>query len=201
MKIFLIPLAIIFFCSNNFPQVPSNNNIFLFPQGNPIGELSSFGTSGLLNNVSNIGSINPAALSNFAKPSFGFSYQLETKLSKAWIADIGYKRDLSLLPQSVGFLYPYKNFRFGLSFCQAYNGIMDIGPIPVTTPQNPDGTGEFMSFHDKIILYDYSVLLSYSFKNIVNEWDLSIGGRFNIEHMTENANILSDISYIYNGNS
>ena len=201
MKKILIPVVFVISCFSSFSQVLSNNSVFLFPQGDPIGELNSFGTSGLLNNISNIGSINPAALNNFEKVSFGFSYQLETKLNEAWIAGIGYKRNENFLPQSIGFLYPYKNFRLGLSFRQAYNGIMDIGPIPITTAEYPDGTGEFIDYQEKIILYDYSLLVSYSFKNIADTWNFSIGARFNIEHMTENTNGLSDISISYSDNS
>jgi hypothetical protein len=201
MKKILILLVIIYSFNQNFAQVRTSNDVFLFPQGNPIGELNGIGTSGLSNMISNIGSINPAALNNFEKISFGFSYQFETKIDEAWIADIGYKRNKIFLPQSIGFQYPFKNFRLGISFRQGYNGIMDLGQIPVTTNQYPDGTGEFINFQDKIILNDYSIIASYSFKKVIDTWNLSIGGRFNIKNMTEDSNGFTDISLNYKGNS
>lgn len=200
-KLFILLLSI-YFSNNIFSQSvrPSSNNTFLFPQGNPIGELNSFGTSGLYNSVSNIGSINPAALNNFDDISFGFAYQFETNINEAWIVNIGYKRHTNFIPQSAGVLIPYKNFRIGLSTRQGYNGIMDLGLLEVSTIQNPDGTGEFIDLQITTILYDYSLLASYSIKNIIDDWNLSIGGKFTTAHMTNELLSFGNISLNFNGN-
>ncbi|MCK7520257.1 MAG: hypothetical protein MZV64_22510 [Ignavibacteriales bacterium] len=39
----------------------------------------------------------------------------------------------------------FDDFSFGLGFGQKYNGSLDFDPIPITTSQYPDGTGEY--FH------------------------------------------------------
>ncbi len=185
MQKILTILIFIFSMYDIFSQInlPVTSNVFLFPQGNPIGELNGLGTSGILNNISNIGSINPAALSNYNDISFGLSYQFETNINEAWIADIGYKREMDFVPQSAGIIFPIYNLSLGLSMRQSYNGIMDIGPIPVTTTEFPDGTGEFIDFQENTILYDYSFLASYNIENIIEGWNLSLGGRYSIYNM------------------
>ncbi|MGA7837733.1 MAG: hypothetical protein WB996_07175 [Ignavibacteriaceae bacterium] len=198
MRKLLIILSVAFLSCNIFSQA-STSNILILPQGDPLGELNGLGSSGLVNKTSNIGFINPAALSNFNKISLGFSYEFENKLADTWIApDIGLKRDASFIPQSVGFIYPIGNFRAGLAMAQGYNGGYDLGLVSVTNAQNPNGTGEYVDQTEKKILYKYSVIASYSFGDIIEGSRLSIGGRFNINRMTDK---LAPIEMIFGGNN
>ena len=50
-------------------------NVLLIPQGYTLNLLNGYGTSALFNNVSNISSVNPAALEYFNKSVAGFSYE------------------------------------------------------------------------------------------------------------------------------
>ena len=200
MKKIIILLALFLF-SNNIISQGRQSNILILPQGFPIGELNGLGSSGLLNKASNIRFMNPAALNNFKDISFGVSYEFQSELKEAWIAGIGFKRDANFIPQSAGFIYPTGNFRVGLSMAQGYNGGINIGPIAITTPQNPNGTGEFTTVIEKRILYNYSMLVSYSFDNIIDGGKLSIGGRFDINKMTISDNRPSPIEMSFAGNS
>jgi hypothetical protein len=111
---------------------------------------------------------------------------------------MGFKKNVSFIPQSAGFIYPISNFSIGLAMSQGYNGGFDLGLVPVTTAQNPDGTGEYIDQTEKKILYKYSVIASYSFDDILEGSSLSIGGRFNINRMTDK---LDPVEMIFGGNN
>ncbi len=200
MKKLFILFFIIILNHSIFSQ-SNANNIFVLPQGYPIGELNGLGISGLVNNPSNIGAINPATLNNFSNFSIGVSYQFETSIKPAWLVDLGYKKVSNFIPQSAGVIYPYKNFRFGLSMFQRYNGVMDLGPIPVTDSQHPDGTGQFIDFEEEFVLYNYSIIASYSFEKIFNSGSISIGGRFDIDKMDYSSSPSNGAPLSFSGNS
>lgn len=198
MRKLLFILALAFLSFNIYSQ-SANSNIQLLPQGDPLGELNGLGNSGLVNNTFNIGFINPAALSNFNDISFGVSYEFQNRLTDAWIApNMGFKRHTNFVPQSAGFIYPVGNFRAGLAMSQGYNGGIDLGLIAVTNTQNPDGTGEYIDVTEKKMLYKYSFSASYMFEGIIDGGDLSIGGRFNINRMTDE---LEQVEMIFGGSN
>lgn len=92
-------------------------------QGFPIGSMSGFGSSGILNNVSNLSALNPAALSSFDRCSAGFSYEYSSEVEQEGrlYTTVKAKRPVSPLPQSVGLVVPYDNFRFGIAMSRYYN--------------------------------------------------------------------------------
>lgn len=160
-------------------------DIILFPQGFGIERLNSDGTSGVLNNVSNISGMNPASINQFPQLSFGLSYQFQSTIPNAYFLiepDIG--RVYNYLPQSFGGVVHYNNFCFGLSTGQRYNGNVDIhfilaGPIGEVSDYVTD-------FNYKQMLQYYSLITNYKFDNIfLNNSSLSIGLKYNLNRFSE----------------
>ena len=141
----LVLILILFNSINSFTQTTEEFNLILFPQGYGLKLLNSSGNSSIFNDVSNIGFMNPASISQFENYSLGISYQVNTNIDEAWIADFGTSRVYNFYPQSFGVIAKWNDFTFGLSFGQKYNGTVDTDPIPVRTVQDPDGTGEYFT--------------------------------------------------------
>lgn len=160
MKKILISILILF-TIEIYSQVAATNPIIL-PQGYSLNLLNSKGTSGINNSVSNINFINPAALDEFYKITAGISYEYQTNIKEAWFAGIGYKRYSNITPQSFGLIIPIKELKIGISAGQTYKSNMDLGEIPTTTTEQPDGAGETFNADFKTNIYSYSFLLSYS---------------------------------------
>jgi len=178
----LILFSNLIFSQNSHILTPLENNFILLPQGFTLNNLNASGNSNIENNISNLSSLNPAALNNFNKISFGASYHFETKIKEAWFADIKGERIFTEVPQSAGFVFPFMNFRFGLAMEQNYNWKMDLGKIPVTTFENPDGTGEFFEPIFKYNIKSYSFLTSASIKNIFSNDEISLGLKLSNNH-------------------
>jgi hypothetical protein len=165
---------------------PQNNETqaIIAPQGFGINLLNSKGNSSIDNDISNIGFMNPAAISNFDSYSFGLSYQLSSEIEEGWIADIGTSRKNDWMPQSAGAVFKFDDFSFGLGFGQKYNGSLDFDSIQITTTQDPDGTGEYFQVEYKTRVQSYSLSASYSFPEIFNESSsLEIGFRYSFNHL------------------
>jgi hypothetical protein len=160
-------------------------NAVLFPQGFGIEQLNSEGTSAVLNNAANINAMNPAAISSFEKPSIGFTYQFQTKIPDAFSFGAGLSRAYNYIPQSVGGIYQMGQLYFGLGFGQRYNGSTIWGPILVTTMEQPDGTGEYITYTSSQMLQYYSFISAYNFKNFFNEnSELSVGIKFSLNRFS-----------------
>ena len=166
--------------------LPQNNDtqVIIAPQGFGINLLNSKGNSSIDNDISNIGFINPASLSNFDNYSLGFSYQFSSSIDEAYIADIGTSRKNDWMPQSAGAIFKLDDFSFGFGFGQKYNGSLDFDSIPITTSQYPDGTGEFITVEHKTRVQSYSLSASYSFPEVFDETSsLEIGFRYSYNHL------------------
>ena len=166
--------------------LPQNNDtqVIIAPQGFGINLLNSKGNSSIDNDISNIGFINPASLSNFDNYSLGFSYQFSSSIDEAYIADIGTSRKNDWMPQSAGAIFKLDDFSFGFGFGQKYNGSLDFDSIPITTSQYPDGTGEFITVEYKTRVQSYSLSASYSFPELFDETSsLEIGFRYSYNHL------------------
>ena len=151
--------------------LPQNNDTqaIIAPQGFGINLLNSKGNSSIDNDISNIGFMNPASISNFDNYSFGFSYQFSSSIDEAYIADIGTTRKNDWMPQSAGAVFKFDDFSFGLGFGQKYNGSLDFDSIQITTSQYPDGTGEFINVEYRTRVQSYSLSASYSFPELFDE--------------------------------
>lgn len=174
---------VLVYSSISLPQNVETQAI-IAPQGFGINLLNSKGNSSIDNDISNIGFMNPAAISNFDSYTFGLSYQLSSKIEEGWIADIGTSRKNDWIPQSAGAVLKFENFSFGLGFGQKYNGSLDFDSIQVTTPENPDGTGEFFDVEYRTRVYSYSIAASYTFIDLIAEnSSLDLGFRYSYNKM------------------
>ncbi|HCY76980.1 MAG TPA: hypothetical protein DHV28_13750 [Ignavibacteriales bacterium] len=179
----LVMFLVLIYSTLTLPQ-RSDTQAIITPQGFGINLLNSKGNSSIDNDISNIGFMNPAAISNFDNYSFGLSYQLSSSIDEAWIADIGTSRKNDWMPQSAGAVFKFDDFSFGLGFGQKYNGSLDFDSIQITTTQDPDGTGEYFQVEYKTRVQSYSLSASYSFPEVFNESSsLEIGFRYSYNHL------------------
>jgi hypothetical protein len=166
-------------CITIYPQIATN--VTFISQGFSLQSLNPFGTSNIKNEVSNIGAVNPASINQFKSTSIGISYLFQTKQNEAYIAGIGYSRISSFIPQSFGIIFPLDELNFGLGMKQSYNGELDLGNIPVTTSDQPDGTGQFYHPLYKTNVNSYSLTASYSFSKM-KEKDNELAAGFRLDY-------------------
>jgi hypothetical protein len=188
LKIIIVSLFIVLINSRGFSQSAQKSafyDLIFFPQGYMLPDLSGYGYSNTMSDISNIGNMNPASLSSFNSIAGGISYQFDSKIHEAWTNYIGYYKNKDGMPQSAGFVCPYNDFRFGIGFKQKFNGSLDFGKIPVTTIDNPDGTDEYYSPTYDYNLISYSLSASWSaYNTIVKEDKLSFGIRIDLDRLS-----------------
>jgi hypothetical protein len=164
----------------------TNETQALIPvQGYGINLLNSSGNSSIDNDISNIGFMNPAAISNFdLNFGTGISYQFSSEMEEGYVAEIGVRRINDWMPQSGGAFYKMGEISFGLAFGQKYNGELFTGPIPITTVTEPDGTGEFWEALIQSRVQSYSAIVSYSYPEIFDgSSSLQVGFRYSLNHL------------------
>jgi hypothetical protein len=190
MKKLVLFLVIQFILLSNSEILAQTNTregpavVSFLPQGYGIKLLNSSGTSSIFNDVSNIGFMNPASISDFKNYSLGFSYQFNTSIDEAWIADFGTSRVYNFYPQSAGGILKWNDFTFGLGFGQKYNGTLDIDPVEITTIEDPDGTGEFFEVKQETMIHSYSITAAYSFKELLQTSDdITLGFRYSLNYL------------------
>ncbi len=182
MKKLVLFLALVY-TTILLPQNPDTQAI-IAPQGFGINLLNSKGNSSIDNDISNIGFMNPAAISNFANYSFGLSYQISSEIEDGWIADIGTKRKNDWMPQSAGAIYKFDQLSLGIGFGQKYNGGLFSEPTPIATREDPDGTGEYFTFESQTRVQSYSFSAAYSCPEIFNKSSsLVFGIRYSYNHL------------------
>lgn len=187
----LVLFLVLQFIILSISETPAQTNtregstvVSFFPQGYGIKLLNSSGTSSILNDVSNLGFMNPASISEFENYSLGFSYQINTSIDEAWIADFGTSRVYNFYPQSVGGIIKWNDFTFGLGFGQKYNGTLDTDPVEVRSIEYPNGTGEFFEMKQETMIHSYSITASYSFKDLLPASnDITIGFRYSLNYL------------------
>ncbi len=185
-KVILLFLFIIFTTINIYSQITYEHPVVFLPQGFAIQTLSSLGTSNIVNDISNISSINPAAINEFNKISGGISYLFQSKIDEAYVAGIGHNRIQDFTPQSFGILFPFNELTIGVGMRQRYNSELDFGQIPITTMEQPDGTGEYFRAIYKTNVYSYSFILSYLSDNFLGQGnDLSLGFKLDYNRLHE----------------
>ena len=132
------------------------------PQGFGIGLLNSCGNSSIINDVSNEGLMNPAAISNFENYTMGFSYQYNSNIEKGWINDSEVKRQNDFIPQSAGGIFRWNELTLGIGYQHKYN-------IDVDLRGYSNGFNEVYNTHFKGRVHSYSFALAYSLNKIMNE--------------------------------
>lgn len=171
----VILVLVLINCSTVFSQTQNTYKATIAPQGYGLSNLNSTGTSAIVNDVSNISSMNPASISQFKNYSSGISYQFNTDIEEGWYSNISTNRSNNLIPQSFGAIVSFDEFIFAAAFSQNYNLILDLGPIPVTTTAQPYGTGEFISATSEVTIMDFSIISALEIGNLVGLGNLDFG--------------------------
>ncbi len=164
-------------------RIISDVNGIKLSQGYTLNLLNGLGNSSLINHVSNMSELNPAALINFKKFTLGLSYHFEKELKTASVADIGWKRVSTAFPQGFGLVIPLSKFSLGLSFGQKYNSSTIVDPVPIVTVENPDGTGQSYTPKFETIIFNHSFSVSYLFYNFLDNCEFSFGFKYTLGRM------------------
>ncbi len=151
-------------------------NVNYLPQAFTIQPLGSFGYSNTTQiNTFNLGNSNPASLSTIDSFSFGLSFQMDSKIDPAWIADknlkatyTGHKRIHNYLPQSFGFSVPMSSLKLGIAYNQLYNTALLFQPYTLlfTSPENPNGILKTFQDESETLVSEFAFLGAYLFKNL-----------------------------------
>ncbi len=161
-------LFLVFSISSSYYSQSTTVDALVPPQGFGIKLLNSAGNSSIINDVSNLGLMNPAAISNFDNYTIGISYQLNSDVENGWINDSKVIRKNDLIPQSAGAAIKWKQLTFGIGFGQSYNANVDF----IWNSFNP---GEQYITEFKGRVYSYSSAIAYSFNELLKDSKLDIG--------------------------
>ncbi len=158
-------------------------------QGMPVESNASIGFSNMITaTISDISSANPASLSNFSSIAAGVYFENSSKID--YLYNITIDKANELYPASIGIVYPYNDFVFGLAYFRKYSNFMDYGQVPILTVQNPGGTDEFFKMSTKTIIHSPSAIVAKVFNNILNPGDqLSLGVQLFWDFWTEEEKI------------
>ncbi|MGE5807215.1 MAG: hypothetical protein ACM34M_15580 [Ignavibacteria bacterium] len=179
MKIIFLSFELFLFSPLFFSQ---SSEIVITSQssGYQVTSLSGYGfENNNLTTVSNFSNSNPALMTEMPSFSFGISKQFNSDINGSY--DITYSQALNWIPQSAGLLVSFGEFRLGAGMSQLYNSAIDLEPIPVTTIDQPDGTGEYFDFTSKTSIITSSLLAAYPLHNLFSSDDLlSLGAQLNL---------------------
>lgn len=180
----IVAFCLLIIYTNIYSQQANPNSAVFIPQGFSLQTLGSSGTSNIINDISKISAVNPASINEFNKISAGISYELQTNIDDAYIAGIGYKHIQNFTPQSFGIIIPINELKLGIGMRQKYNCGMDLGLIPISTTEQPYGTGEFFHPVYVTVIHSYSLIISYSFLDTNKGMNnLSIGIRLDYNRL------------------
>lgn len=178
-KIYIIVFILVNFQihAQDIARVGITNQTVIFLQNINIDSYNCIGFSNIsYSQASEIGSANPASLSNFNSMSTGLLFQYNTPID--YYLDLSLERDKQWLPSSFGMVYPLNNISLGISYHQKYSSFLDYGKMAITTSQNPDGTGEFFESSSEIIIHSPSAIFTYTIGNVFKDEDrFSIGAQ------------------------
>lgn len=181
----LILYVLIFVTGNlSLAQLSMPVNLIYLPHGHSLTRLSGGGNLVASQSSSTtITSVNPAAISEIRGLTAGVTFQMNSSISQAWIADIGYERNKQYYPQSFNLAYGWNTFTLGLGSDQIYNGTVDYGEVTMTVvDDNEIGYTDVGKTYPKRkeIVFKNSAVFSYNFKDLLNlPSDLSFGIQYN----------------------
>ncbi len=157
------------------------NIININQQGVITDQLNSMGTSAILNNVDNIGSMNPASIWYLHSFSAGLSYQFHSNIYENPPSSGIISRAYNYVPQSFGATYHFNEFSFGLGYGQKYNFNYELNEFISYTSQ---------SWKYKQMLQYYSLITAYTVKNIFDaNSELTFGFKYIYNHHFEDKTI------------
>ena len=171
-----------------FSQINLPISLIYLPQGIVLDGLSGFGyNESTSTTISNFNNTNPACIYDFDKFMIGLSYQYETKIDEAWIAEIGHSRAYPNFPQSFGFVYSLNSLKLGFGTSQIYNSEKDYGKIERTiiSDNNQDYIDVDVVYPEKkeIVLRN-SFSMAYNLKNLVEiPGNIVVGMRYNFNYL------------------
>jgi hypothetical protein len=177
-----------FLCFINFNLYSQRHNIdwLVPPQGFGIQLMNSLGNSSIINDVSNLGNMNPAAISNFENFSLAFSYQFNSSINESWINNSASTRKNDFIPQSAGGVFKWNDFTLGFGFNQRYNLEVDFN-------WNTSGVGQADITEFRGRVYTYSSALAYSIKDFIKEnSSLTVGVNYSLSNVNFSQKNFSD---------
>lgn len=182
---FLFAVGLLF--AGDYDRVGTTAPIFI--QAMPIEALYSVGFSNMFAaGAAEIASGNPASLSTFSHPSIGFDYAYASRIKQ--FEDVYLERDLQRLPLSAGAVYPLQNVQFGFTYQRKYSSYIDFGEIPITTIENPGGTGETMRAKSQTNLHSFSAIVCFAFEEMFKTGDrLALGVQVSADNIDVNEKI------------
>ena len=145
-------------------------NAFVFPQSIPIHSYNCLGFSNMINaQLSELGSANPASISNFNDRGIGvnFLYNTQIELYESILLD----RPRPYIPSSFSLIYPIQNFSIGLSYTNSYHNLITFKDvtIDVGTGIQPPVLIDICNEHS---IYSFSGIVGYFFPEIFGKDDL-----------------------------
>lgn len=158
--------------------------------------MSGYGNSGLLNDVSNIGAVNPAAIQNFNK-AFGLSYQFNSRFQDPLVS-VYHERINQNIPQSIGIAFPISCFEIGLSMHQKFNTSFAFSD-QLKFSNYPDAPEYTVYMDYNRVLFNYSISVSYTLPDFIKNSFFTIGIRYGLNnymfHQTINSAHLNESFY------
>lgn len=143
----------------------------------------SLGFSDMLSaEPADLASSNPAAVNNFTRQGVGISYAYGTKIN--FSQDIYLSSPLQWLPSSFGYIFPFGNYSFAVTYHRKYDQFIDYGKIEISTIEHPEGTGVFIHSTSRRKVHSFSVLFGYSFRQLFTAYDkLSFGLQTYVDYL------------------
>lgn len=140
----------------------------LFAVQQPADMVSPF--SGMVQALpAHIGSANPAAITNFNRPLSGFALEYRTPIY--FNQDISTEADHPWLPASAVVVWPLAGWHLGLTYQNGYSEYTDFGKMEITTPEMPEGTGEFIFPYHKNNLYAAGLIAAKALNGVFSATD------------------------------
>ncbi len=182
LRISILLLCISFAFGAN---ISSSAPLMILPQGQIIQEISGLGVIGAVqSSISDLNSGNPAGIVDFSEFVTGISYQFQQNVKNAWLADIGFKRSNSYLPQALGIVHSFRLLHVGLGLNQVYNAMTDYGNVETIVPAANDSgyldIGDSHPYKNEL-LTKISLISAYTFNNLpLIMGQLSVGYSYNM---------------------
>jgi hypothetical protein len=165
-------------------SVSNTTQVAFLPQGYNLTALSLYGyNNSVAVSAAHLSHANPALLTEFEKAAVGLSYQYESPLRIAWLADIGHRRVPRPYLQSAGFILPLRKLWLGLGFDQKFNSALVFEPLPITTPEYPEGTVEYYQIIDETTITSQSIILAVPLLLSPKRHRPTFGARFDINRL------------------
>ena len=107
---------------------------------------------------------NPAAL-RFGSLSVAAEFGYKAKAR--WTSDIDYD-GMAIAPGVASVGMPVEDWNFSLSYANTYNQRLELAPIPITTTQFPEGTGEYFSYVRTVKIHSFAGSFSYTINDLLS---------------------------------